>query len=207
MIGQGDTSQLDVVLGRNAQLCMNLEITMALAELRAGLGENSFVIFRRAQRWLISGGPEFSRCHVAQIKKCAPAIAGRILAPASDGEIFPATVSAAGIADGDVVAAVGKKMNLWRARSGTFENPHDIFALAEAQSRFFQLEVFWQNAGLRFGKRLLKQQISRLQQWARHEAALHWQFAQRRNEREQTHPLMMRHVGTNGGAALIRRQT
>src|SRR5207248_10548588 len=101
MIGQGDTSQLDVVLGRNAQLCMNLQITMALADIRAGLGENSFVIFRRAQRWLISGGPEFSRCNVAQIKKCAPAIAGLILAPASDGELFSETVTAARIPDGD----------------------------------------------------------------------------------------------------------
>src|SRR6059058_2725150 len=127
MIGQGNTTQLDVVFGRNAQLRMNLEITLALAEFRAGLGENSFVIFCRAQRWLISGRPEVSRCHVAQIKKRAPAIAGRILAPAGDGETFPATVTAAGIADGDVVAAIGKKMNLWRARSGTFENPHDIF--------------------------------------------------------------------------------
>src|SRR6478672_3058590 len=111
MIGQGDTPQLDVVFGRNAQLRMNLEITMALAEFRAGLGENSFVIFCRAQRWLISGGPEFSRCHVAQIKKRAPAIAGRILAPTGNGEIFPATVSAASITDGDVLAAIGKEVN------------------------------------------------------------------------------------------------
>src|SRR5207247_11075187 len=135
MIGQGDTPLLDVVFGRDAQLRMNLEITMALAAFRAGLGENSFVIFCRAQRWLISGGPEFSRCHVAQIKKCAPAIAGRILAPTGNGEIFPATVSAAGIADGDVVAAIGKKVNLWRARCGSFENSQHIFALAEARSR------------------------------------------------------------------------
>src|SRR5438067_13609807 len=101
---------------------------MALAKFRPGLCENSFVIFCCAQRWLISGGPEFSRRRVAQIEEHAPVIAGRILAPASKGEIFPATVSAAGIADGDVVAAIGKKVNLWRARSGTFENPHDIFA-------------------------------------------------------------------------------
>src|SRR5438477_11050722 len=114
MIGQGNTTQLDVVFGRNAQLRMNLEITTALAEFRAGLGENSFVIFCRAQRWLISGGPEFSCCQVAEIKKRAPAIAGRILTPAGDGEIFPATVSATGIADRDVIAAVGKEMNLRR---------------------------------------------------------------------------------------------
>src|SRR4029077_7435064 len=152
MIGQGDTPQLDVVFGRNAQLRMNLEITMALAEFRAGLGENSFVIFCRAQRRLISGGPEFSGRHIAQIEERAPVIASRILAPAGDGEIFPATVTAAGIADGDGVAAIGKKMTLWRARRGTFENSHDIFALAETQLRFFQLEVFRQNAGLRFGK-------------------------------------------------------
>src|SRR5437588_7336318 len=106
MIGQGNATQLDVVFGRNAQLRMNLEITMALAEFRPGLGENSFVIFCRAQRRLISGGPEFSRRRVAQIDERAPVIASRILAPAGDGEIFPATVSAAGIADGDVIATI-----------------------------------------------------------------------------------------------------
>ena len=117
---------------RNANLGMNLEIAMALAEFRAGLGENSFVIFCRAQRRLISGGPEFSRRHVAQIDERAPAIAGRILAPAGDGEIFPATVAAAGTADSDMIAAIGKKMNLRRrAKSGLLKNPHDIFALAE----------------------------------------------------------------------------
>src|SRR5207249_7108098 len=99
MIGQGDTPQLDVVFGRNAQLRMNLEITLELAEFRAGLGENSFVIFCRAQRWLISGRPEVSRCHVAQLKTRAPAIAGRIIATAGDGETFPETVYAAGLAD------------------------------------------------------------------------------------------------------------
>src|SRR4029077_20575559 len=117
MIGQSDAAQLDVVFGRNAQLGMYFEIAMALAKFRPGLRENSFVIFCRAQCRLISRGPEFSRRHIAQIEESAPVIAGRILAPAGDGEIFPATVSAAGIADGDVIAAIGKKMNLRRARS------------------------------------------------------------------------------------------
>src|SRR4030095_17017046 len=123
MIGQGYTTQLDIVFGRNAQLRMNLEITMALAEFRPGLGENSFIIFCRAQRRLISGGPELSRCHVAQIKKRAPVIAGRILAPAGDGEIFPATISAAGITDSDVIAAIGKEMNFRRPRNRALEDP------------------------------------------------------------------------------------
>src|SRR6184192_1298262 len=131
MIGQGNAAQLDVVFGRNAQLRMNLEITMALTEFRAGLGENSFVIFCSAQGRLISGGPEFSRRHVAQIDERAPVIASRILAPAGDGEIFPATVSAAGIADGDVIAAIGKEMSLRRTQHGTLEDPHDIFALTK----------------------------------------------------------------------------
>src|SRR5207247_10933637 len=129
MIGQGDTPQLDVVFGRNAQLGMDLEGAMALAEFRPGLCENRFVILCRAQRRLMSGGPEFSGRHVAQIEECAPAIAGRILAPAVNGEIVPATVAAAGVADGDVLAAIGKQMDLRRERSRTFENPNDIFDL------------------------------------------------------------------------------
>src|SRR5438094_2272309 len=119
MIGQGDTPQLDVVFGRNAQLGMDLEVAMALAEFRPGLCENRFVILCRAQRWLMSGGPEFSGRHVAQIEEGAPAIAGRILAPAGNGEIFPATVATAGVADGDVISAIGKEMDLRGARSRT----------------------------------------------------------------------------------------
>src|SRR5438132_1826783 len=172
MIGQGNTTQLDVVFGRNARLRMNLEITMALTEFRAGLGENSFVIFCRAQRRLISGGPEFSGRHIAQIDERAPVIASRILAPTGNGEIFPATVSAAGIADGDVIAAVGKEMNLRCPRHGSLEDPHNIFALTKTRSRFFQLEVFRQNAGLRFGMPLLQQQLSRLQKWMLQDDAL-----------------------------------
>src|SRR5205807_4673765 len=121
MIGQGHATQLDVVFGRNAQLGMHLQIAMTLAELRPSLRENGLVILCRAQCRLISSGPEFSRRHVAQIEERAPAIAGRILAPAGNGKIVPATVTAAGVADGDVVAAIGKKMNLRCARSGTFE--------------------------------------------------------------------------------------
>src|SRR5438132_13715508 len=93
MIGQGDTPQLDVVFGRNAQLGMDLEGAMALAEFRPGLCENRLVILCRAQRWLMSGGPEFSGRHVAQIEEGAPAIACRILAPAGTGEICPGTVA------------------------------------------------------------------------------------------------------------------
>src|SRR5438270_12158994 len=135
---------------------MQFEIAMALAKFRPGLCENSFVIFCRAQRRLISGGPEFSRSHVAQIEERTPAIASRILAPAGDGEIVPATVAAAGIAYGDVIAAIGKEMNLRRTRHGTLKDPHDIFALTETRPCLFQLKVFWQDAGRRFGKSLLQ---------------------------------------------------
>src|SRR5438045_3820770 len=104
---------------------MQFEIAMALTKFGSGLCENGFVIFCRAQSRLISGGPEFSGRHVAQIDERAPVIAGRILAPAGDGEIFPATISATGIADGDMIAAIGKEMNLRRSQDGALEDPHD----------------------------------------------------------------------------------
>src|SRR5207237_8011580 len=104
MIGQGDATQLDVVFGRNAHFGMQFEIAVALAKFRPGLCENSCVIFCRTQRGLGSGGPELSRSDVAQIEERAPTIAGRILAPAGDGAILPATGAAAGSADGSVIA-------------------------------------------------------------------------------------------------------
>src|SRR4030095_10311158 len=100
---------------------MQFEVAMALAKFRPGLCENGFVIFCGAQGGLICGGPEFSGRHVPQIDERAPVIASRILAPAGEGEIFPATVSATGIADGDVIAAIGKEMNLRCPRDGALE--------------------------------------------------------------------------------------
>src|SRR5438046_4048100 len=134
---------------------MELEVAMALAEFRPGLCENRFVILCRAQRWLMSGGPEFSGRHVAQIEEGAPAIASRIFAPAGNGEILPATVAPPGVADGDVIAAIGKKMDLRRARSRTFAKPHDIFVLTETQPSFIQFKLLLQHAGCYFGRHFL----------------------------------------------------
>src|SRR5205823_11237641 len=120
---------------------MQFEVAIALAKFSPGLCENGFVIFCCAQGRVISGRPEFSRRHVAQIDERAPVIAGRILAPAGDGEIFPATISATGIADGDVITAIGKEMNLRRSRDGALEDSHDIFALTKTRSCFLQLKV------------------------------------------------------------------
>ena len=165
MVGEGDAPQLDVVLGRNADLGVDLQVAMALAKLRARLGENGFVTFGRAQGRLMSGGPEFAGRHIAQIKKRAPAIAGGILAPAGDRQIPPATVTAAGIADrrrdsgrwtGDELRACAD-LGLLKTRMTSSPSP-------KRGSRFFQLEFFRQDAGGGFGNALLQQQIRRSEQ-------------------------------------------
>src|SRR5476651_2592080 len=110
MIDKCGAPQLHVVLRRNTEFGMMLNLIVTLTKLGARLSEDGLIAFRRAQRWLIGGGPKFSRFQIAQINECPPAVARRILAPAGDREIAPAAVATAGAADGDMVAIVGQEL-------------------------------------------------------------------------------------------------
>ena len=54
-VGDGDSAQFDVILGRDSDLRMGVEVVVAAAELRSRLRENRFVILRLLERRLICG--------------------------------------------------------------------------------------------------------------------------------------------------------
>src|ERR1700693_979856 len=124
MIRKRHAPQLHVVFRRNADFRADIEAVLSLAIFGARPGKSNFVVFGRAQGGLISYRPEFSGRCIAQINKCAPAIARGILAPAGDCQIAPTAVTAPGIADRHVVTAVGEEVDLRDSRSGTVEDSH-----------------------------------------------------------------------------------
>src|SRR5450432_4354589 len=150
MVDKHGSPKLHVVLRRNTEFGMMLKIVVTLTKLGARLSEDGLIAFGRAQRGLIGGGPKFSRLHIAQINKCPPAVARRILAPPGDREIAPAAVAATLAADGDMVATLGQEVNFRSPRRRICADPHAVFAFAYGSPRFLQLQIFGQNVGLGF---------------------------------------------------------
>src|SRR5208283_4829588 len=93
-IGDCYAPQFHVVLRRHADFRVGFEAGVRLPELGARLREDGFVVFGRAQGGLMRGGPKIARRQIAQIDKSPPTIPSGILAPAGDGQIAPATITA-----------------------------------------------------------------------------------------------------------------
>ena len=119
-VGDAHAAQLDVVLGRNDDLGMRLDIEIAPAKLGAAFGEDRLVVLGGAQRGLVRDRPELAARNVAQVTEHSPVVACRVFAPARDREVFPAAAAAARVGHHHVVAAVGQQMHFGhrRVRSG-----------------------------------------------------------------------------------------
>src|ERR1700730_5605446 len=124
MIRQGDPSHFDIVFGRNPDFRLDFQVASALAKLSLGLRKGRLVTFSRTQRRLISSRPEFSGRAIAHINESSPAIARSILPPTRDYQVTPAAVSAARVTDGEVITAIGEKLNLRCCQSWTVKDAH-----------------------------------------------------------------------------------
>src|SRR5260370_37767628 len=111
-VGDCDPAQLNVVVGRYADLRMRVDPIVAAAELGTGLGENGLVTFSRLEGRLPSRGPEGAAVQVAQIAEGAPAIARGVFTPARYGQVAPAAVTAPRAPDRHMVSAIGKQIDL-----------------------------------------------------------------------------------------------
>src|ERR1700730_4978246 len=123
-IRQGDPSHFDVVFRRNPDFGLDFQVASVLAKLSLGLRKGHLITFSRTQRRLISGGPEFSGRAIAHINESSPAIARGILPPTRDCQITPAAVSPSRATDGEMITAIGKKLNLRCCQGGTVEDAH-----------------------------------------------------------------------------------
>ena len=106
VVGDGDAAQLDVVLGRNDDLGIGVEVVVTAAKLGSPFRKNRLEVFRLLERRMIRCRPEPAAGHVPDEAKRSPVVEGAVFAPACDGEVLPAAVSAAGIGDHQVVSAV-----------------------------------------------------------------------------------------------------
>ena len=206
-IGDGHPAQLDVVLGRDADVGVNFQTRRVLAKLGASLSENGLAAFGDAPARLMGGGPEFAGGHIAQVEKSAPAIARRILAPAGDGKIAPAAVAAARAADHDMIAAIGQEVDFGGARVGIGDEAHESFADLGELPRLAQFKLFGEHLGGGVGHALLQEQVRSPERWAQEETPLHRAVQQPIRQGEQAHPLMMGHVRADGDTGPARRQT
>src|SRR5208282_1570426 len=105
-VRDGDAAHFDVILWRNGDLCIGVELVVAAAELHPPLGEDGFVAVRCLERRMKCGGPEIAAGEGTDIAKCTPVVAGAIFAPARHRNVLPATVAATGVCDHDMISAV-----------------------------------------------------------------------------------------------------
>ena len=105
-VGETHPVQLDVVLRRDDDLGVGLDLVVAAAELGAPLREDRLVAVRLRQRGLIGIRPDLAARRIAQIAELTPGVAGRVFAPAGHGQILPAAVAATGVGHHHVVATV-----------------------------------------------------------------------------------------------------
>ena len=205
-ISDRDATQLHVVFGRHADFGVDLQPGMTLPEFCARLGEDGFVALGCEPDGLVRRGPDLARRPIAQIHKGPPAIARGVLAPAGDRQIAPATVAAPGATKDDMIPAVGQEMYLRCRGSGIRVDPHHALARAQEQAGGFGGHILGQHAGRGPGRAFLQQPVRCPEQRTGQETPGHGVVQQHIGQRQQTHPLMMRHEGPDGGARDVRRQ-
>ncbi len=123
-VGDGDSAEFDIILGRDGDFRMRVEVVVAAAELCSRMRENRFVIVRLLERRLIGGRPELPAGHVAEVTERAPVVAGSVFAPARDCDVLPTAVTAPRVRDHHVVSAVRQQLHFWDRRVRAAENAH-----------------------------------------------------------------------------------
>ena len=101
-----DAPQLDVVLGGDADLRVDVQAEVVVPELHASLREDRLLPLRCLHDGLRRSRPVFTGRGVAQVQESAPAVARGVLAPARERDVAPAAVAAAILAHHKVIAAI-----------------------------------------------------------------------------------------------------
>ena len=203
-IGDAQPAQLDVVLRRDDDFRMCLEVVVGAAKLRARFAEDRFVVRGTLQRWLVRRRPELTARDVADVAERAPVVTGGVLAPARDGQVLPAAAAATGVRDHDVITAVGQQLHLRHRRVGAAQHAHRRFGAGGSPADRGKLRrMREQRRALRHA--FLQQQERGLEPRVRFEALLHRPGEQQMRQRQQDHALVMRHERTHDGARLAAR--
>ena len=200
-VGDRDPAQFDIILRRDGDLRMRVEVVVAAAELRSSAREDRFVGVRPFERRLIRRRPELPARRVAQVAECTPIVAGAVFAPACHRDVLPAAVTAAPVRDHHVVSAVRQKLHLRYRGVGGAENPDRHFLAEGSRPQFGEL------GGARKERRslrnpLLKQQHCCLEFRVRPESLLHRTVQEQIGQREEAHALVMCQEGPDHDTGL-----
>ena len=192
-VRHGDSPQLNVVLGGDANLHVRIDLCLAAAEFGTALGENRFVPSRGLERRLPRCGPEGAALQVAQVAKRSPTIARAVFAPARNGQVAPAAVAAARAGHHEMVSAVGKQIDLRDRPTWVGKDPHraPIFGRGGVRGAGFR-EVGEDRCG-GLGHALLQQQTGGTQHRIGFKAALHRPVQEHVRQRQQAHALVVGH--------------
>ena len=128
-VGQGDTAQLDIVLGGDDDLGMGIEVPFPHAKFGPRIGEDRLVALRLLERRLVCTGPELAAGDIAQVAEHAPVVGADVLVPAGHGQLAAAAVAAPGAADHDVIAAIGEQLHGRALTVGVGDHPQAGFCL------------------------------------------------------------------------------
>ena len=203
-IRQRDAADLDVVFWRYGNLRMRVDVVVAAAIFGAALHEDRLVLRRMTPCRLIGRRPERAGNDVAQIAEHAPPVARRIFAPARDGQILPPAVPTAGVGSHDVIAAVGQQMHLGNRSVRRLKHAHGRGGGRRRPARGADLRRVRLQRGSHLGNALAQQQLRRLEVRVGQEPALHGAVQQLVRERQQAHPLVMRHEIADRNTSLTR---
>jgi hypothetical protein len=197
-VRERDAPDLDVVLGRHAQLRVRLDLLVSPPVLRAIRDEDRLVVIGLRPRRLVGGRPDTSGVPIAEIDERAPRVARRVLPPAGDREIAPSAVAAARMGRHDVVGAVREQLHLGHRRAGIVEDPQRGLPLRRLAAG--SLDVLRDVRGQpRSGSRdpLLQERLRGAHLPVGHETTGHRAVVQQVVERHQAHALVVGHERTH----------
>ena len=106
VVGDRQTPYFDVVLGRDGDLELGLDLSIAPAERDFVEIEDRIELVGLLTDWLVGGGPDPARPRIAHVDKVRPRVGGGVVAQPRDGDVAPHAEAAPGIRDRHAVATV-----------------------------------------------------------------------------------------------------
>src|SRR5205823_5372999 len=107
MVGQRHTANLGMVLRRNCDFEVRLNLVVQSPKLRLVGGKDDFVLVRFATERLVAGGPYPAGAQVAHITELSATVTGAILTPAGHVEMTTDASARAGVRHHHGVFAAG----------------------------------------------------------------------------------------------------
>jgi hypothetical protein len=205
-IGHRQSTKLGVVLGRNHDLEDDRERPVPLRDLGAVLRIDDVVLVRGGSGRLEASGPHATGPHIPQEDERPPAVSGRVLAPAGHGKLAPSTEPGARRRDHDRVAPVGEKMGAGGEIVRGVETSQGGRNEVSHERGDPNLLGPWPGDGHRTRSALLEQKLGCLDHRMRIKTLPDQPVAQHVPQRDESHPLVMRHVGADHDRAGFLRQ-